>query len=333
MYTCTSHQAQRPPAVGRPLSNTERADHATPYLYTNPILLHPLVATPAVLTIAPGDSVATTTLCARGMDADRNSIGSRPNPMTGPFYIEGAVPGDTLVVQIDRVVPNRTFGWSSAMLAPNVVDPDHVPHLPWDAEGQRPLAEWHVDVDAGTAKVVEPDFDDPIELPLRPMIGCFGVAPALGEAISTATSGQHGGNMDYRHFIAGATVYFPVFTEGALFFLGDGHAQQGDGEMSGTGIEISCDMGFTVDLIKGQRISWPRGENSDYIFTVGNARPLDQAVQHATTEMVDWLTKGYGMSPARAHTLMGQAVEYDLGNMFDPAYTMVCKMAKRRLGE
>ncbi len=121
------------------------------------------------------------------------------------------------------------------------------------------------------------------------MLGCFGVAPPGGQAISTATSGQHGGNMDYRGFVSGVTVYFPVFVPGALLLVGDGHAIQGDGEISGTGIEISFDVRFTVDLLKGKQIHWPRGENEAYIFTVGNARPLDQALQHATTEMVRWL--------------------------------------------
>ena len=218
------------------------------------------------------------------------------------------------------------------MLAPNVVDPNYVPQLPWTDEGTRPNAEWAVDMLAGTATLLSPQTSlGDFTMPVRPMIGCFGVAPAGGESISTATSAQHGGNMDYRHFVEGTTVYFPVLTPGALFFLGDGHAVQGDGEMVGTGIEISCDMTFTVDVQKGKRIFWPRGENDEYIFATGNARPLDQAVQHATTELVRWLTTDYGMDALGANTLLGQTVEYDLGNMFDPAYTMVCKLAKKWL--
>jgi acetamidase/formamidase len=163
------------------------------------------------------------------------------------------------------------------------------------------------------------------------MLGCFGVAPARGQAISTATSGEHGGNMDYRGFVAGVTVSFPVFVPGALFHLGDGHAVQGDGEIVGTGIEVSCEVQFTVHLQKGRRIGWPRGENDSYIFTVGNARPLDQAVQHATTEMIRWLGEDYGLDARSASIMLGMCVEYDLGNVFDPAYTMVCKVPKRVL--
>jgi len=122
-----------------------------------------------------------------------------------------------------------------------------------------------------------------------------------------------------------------VFEPGALFFLGDGHAAQGDGEIVGSGIEISMNVRVRLDLIKGRSIAWPRGENDEFIFTVGNARPLDQAVQHATTEMLRWLQQEYGGDALAANLLMAQCVRYDLGNIFDPAYTMVCKVPKRYL--
>jgi acetamidase/formamidase len=249
--------------------------------------------------------------------------------MTGPFYVEGAEPGDTLVVQLERITPNRSYGWSGRMVAPNCVDPTYVPELPWMPKGQRESASWHVDPVAMTATLEKPTTKlGALTLPIVPMLGCFGVAPAPGQAISTATSAEHGGNMDYRGFIAGTTVYFPVHVPGALLHLGDGHALQGDGEIAGTGIEISMDVQVTVRVIKGQTIQWPRGENAEYIFTVGNARPLDQCVQHATTEMLRWLQSDYGLDPIGTSILMGQVVAYDLGNMFDPAYTMVCKMPK-----
>jgi acetamidase/formamidase len=214
----------------------------------------------------------------------------RPNPQTGPFFVEGTEPGDTLALRLDRLVPNRSYGFTSALVAPNAVDPGYVPELPWLPDHQRPQAEWHVDVAAGSAVLVSPETRlGRLSLPLAPMLGCFGVAPAGGQAISAATSGPHGGNMDYRGFAAGVTVYLPVFVPGALVFVGDGHAVQGDGEIAGTGIEISFDVQFTVGLRQGKRIRWPRGETATHIFTVGNARPLDQAVQHATTEMLRWL--------------------------------------------
>jgi acetamidase/formamidase len=160
------------------------------------------------------------------------------------------------------------------------------------------------------------------------MLGCFGVAPSGEQAITTATSGPYGGNMDYRGHKAGTTVYFPVFVPGALFFLGDGHAVQGDGEISGTGIETAMEVDFSIDLVKHKPIRWPRGENAEYLFTTGNARPLDQALQHATSELVRWLKEDYHLDSAALGLLLGQVVEYEVGNVFDPAYTMVCKIKK-----
>lgn len=285
---------------------------------------------PPALRVAPGDMVLTTCVDARGRDAHDEPITPPGNPMTGPFYLEGAQPGDTLVIRLEKLRPNRRRGWSGVLLAPNVVEPRDVGQLA--QSGGYFVWNWDVDAEAGTARLDH--TESPLhgfELALDPMLGCFGVAAEEGQAISTATSGTHGGNMDYRGFREGVTVYLPVFAEGALFFLGDGHALQGDGEICGTGIEISMDVQFTLDLIKGQKIGWPRGENEEYIFTVGNARPLDQCVQHASSEMLRWLGESYGLDLTRASLLMGQAVRYDLGNIFDPAYTMVCKMPKKLL--
>jgi amidase len=280
-----------------------------------------------VLRIGDGDTVVTTTVDAFGKDASDTLVTPRGNPQTGPFHIAGAEPGDTLLVQLDQIVPNRAIGYSGSVVAPNVVEPSYVRELP-----ERELAEWRVDNECGTATLIKPETKlGNLTIPLAPMLGCFGVAPPRGQAISTATSAEHGGNMDYRGFVTGVTVYFPVFVSGALLHVGDGHATQGDGEIVGTGIEISMQVQFTVQVIKGKRIRWPRGENAEYIFAVGNARPLDQAVQHATTEMLRWLKEDYALDATAASLLLGQCVEYDLGNVFDPAYTMVCKLRKALL--
>jgi len=281
----------------------------------------------SVLHIADGDTVITTTVDAGGGNERNEQVAPKGNPQTGPFYVQGAEPGDTLAVHLDRLYPNRDSGYTSTAVAANVVDPTYVRELP-----ERATAEWSIDRAKGTATLVKPETSlGRLTLPLAPMLGCFGVAPENGQAISTETSGRHGGNMDYRGFMAGVTVYLPVAVPGALFFLGDGHAVQGDGEIVGMGIETSFDVQFTVRILKGKTIRWPRGENADALFTVGNARPLDQAVQHATTEMLRWLQEDYGLDAVGASILLGQCVEYDLGNMFDPAYTMVCKIARRWL--
>lgn len=278
-----------------------------------------------VLTVDDGDTIETTTVDARGFDHRREQVTPRGNPQTGPFYVRGAEPGDTLAVQLEHIWPNRSYGWCGSSVAPNVVDPTYVKQLP-DA----PLAEWFVDRDAGTARLVGPTSSmDNLTIPIVPMLGCFGVAPPRKQAISTATSGEYGGNTDYRGFVAGTTVYFPVFEPGALLFVGDGHAAQGCGEIVGSGIEISMDVRVTVRVLKGKMIGWPRGENATDIFTVGCARPLDQCVQHATTEMLKWLQADYGLDSLGANLLLAQCVRYDLGNIFDPAFTMVCRLEKR----
>ena len=277
-----------------------------------------------VLHIDSGDTVVTTTVDAGGVDAAGEQVTEGGNPQTGPFYINGAVPGDTLAVHFDRLVPNRNMGRTSTVIAPHVLDAQYVASdLPENGRG-----DWEIDLDKWTATLISPETSlGRLTLPLEPMAGCFGVAPPRKQAISTATSSTHGGNMDYRGFCEGVTVYLPVFVEGALFHIGDGHAVQGDGEIVGTGIEISFDVQFTVNVIKGKEIGWPRAENDDYILTAGNARPLDQCVQHATTEMVCWLNE-LGLEGNAPHILLGQCVEYDMGNVYDPAYTMVCKVKK-----
>lgn len=280
-----------------------------------------------VLRIASGDTVITTTVDAGGADKEGRRVTQGPNPQTGPFYVEGAEPGDTLAVHLDHLAPNRELGYSNSTLIAGTVDPDFVPNLPRAERSQ-----WQIDPARGVAVLVSPETClGRLELPLAPMLGCFGVAPPDGQAISASTAGRHGGNMDYRGYVAGVTAYFPVFVPGALFSVGDGHAIQGAGELVGTGIEVSFDVQFTVHVLKGKKIYWPRGEDEQYLFTVGNARPLDQAAQHATTEMVRWLQQDYGFDLIGACVLLGQCAEYDVGNVIDPAYTMVCKLPKRLL--
>ncbi len=295
----------------------------------NPTAYHNTLGPHApALRVGDGDSVETTTVDARGFDDQRRQVAQRGNPMTGPFFVEGAEPGDTLVVQLDAITPSRTDGFTTASVAANVVDPAYVRELP-----PNDLVEWRIDVAAGTATLVSPKPAGLRELvvSLAPMLGCFGVAPPRKQAISTATSGEYGGNMDYRGFTAGVTVHFPVFEPGALFFLGDGHAVQGDGEISGNGIEVSMDVRVTLRVLKGRTIGWPRFEDDEFIGAVGNARPLDQAAQHATTEMLRWLQQDYGLDALGASLLLQQTVRYDLGNIFDPAYTTVCKVPKAYL--
>ena len=280
---------------------------------------------PPALTVESGDTVVTETIDANGWNKSDAKVKDGPNPMNGPIAVAGAEPGDSLKVEILGMMPIRATGWTRAAISENVVDPAFVPQLP-----ARDRVTWRIDHNARTVTLLDaPEAIADLTLPLAPMIGCFGVAPALGQAISTATSAEHGGNMDYRRLGPGATIWFPIAAPGALFFLGDCHALQGDGEIVGTGIETCFEV--TVRLtVENHSIVWPRGETADDIFTIGNARPLDQALQHATTEMIRWLGER-GLDVSAASHLLGQTVRYDIGNVYDPAYTVACRLPKKWL--
>ncbi|GAA3081586.1 acetamidase/formamidase family protein [Rhizobium viscosum] len=282
---------------------------------------------PPALTITSGDTVVTRTLDAWGYDENEVQRAHGPNPMNGPIFVEGAEPGDSLKVEILDMKPTRDMGFTRSVLAANVIDPEAVRDLP---RSEKTL--WHIDRHAMTVQLKEPVAGiENMLLPLSPMIGCFGVAPNYGQAISTATSGAYGGNMDYRLLGPGATIWFPVSVSGALFFLGDCHAVQGDGEIVGTGVETTFEVTVRLTVEKARPISWPRAKIADDIITIGNARPLDQALQHATTEMLNLLVADYGLSKVAASHLLGQVVRYDIGNVFDPAYTVACRIAKKWL--
>jgi amidase len=281
------------------------------------------------LHIRDGDSVATWCVDAGGCDRHGKQMTDGGNPQTGPFFVEGAAPGDALAVRFDRLWPNRPRGFTGPLVAPNVVDPRFLREL---TDPEATGDDWLLDLERGTASMESPPAGlERLELPFEPFLGCFGVAPPRGQAISTATSGPNGGNMDYRGFREGVTVFFPVFVEGALFHLGDGHARQGDGEIVGTGIEVSFDVEFTVRVLKEKRIGWPRAEDETHVMAAGNARPLDQALQHATTELMRLLEEDHGLSHRASSALLGQTIRYDVGNVYDPAYTVVAKLEKSLL--
>lgn len=286
-------------------------------------------AHPPALRIKPGERVITKTIDAAGADWDGKQVAAGPNPQTGPFFVEGAEPGDALVVSIEKIETNRATGYSSSLLAPYAVDPAALLQRA-GLEGRR--VTWAIDKAKGTARLeAGGDLSPAIELPLRTMLGCLGVAPARKEAVATSTPGAFGGNMDYAGLNAGVRVTLPVSEPGALLFLGDGHARQGEGEVVGTGIETSMDVEFTVQLIKKKAVGWPRLENETHIMVLGSARPLLQALQHATTEMQRWLVADYGFSERAAAALMGQALEYEVANVVDPNFTMVAKLRKSLL--
>jgi acetamidase/formamidase len=252
------------------------------------------------------------------------------NPQTGPFYVEGAEPGDTLAIHFVSIEPSRD--WASSCTVPlfGALTSTHA-----TASLQDPLPEvvWIYEVDAGKRTVTfrGKAEGDPIELPLDPMHGTVGVAPASFEARSSLVPDAHGGNMDTPEMRAGVTCYLGVNVEGALFSIGDGHCRQGEGETCGVAVEAAMDTVIAIDLVKGRPTPWPRLESDGHVMSTGSARPLEDAFRIAHVDMVTWLTEEYGFDKLDAYQFLTQVAESPVANVCDPNYTFVTKVAKRYL--
>jgi acetamidase/formamidase len=284
--------------------------------------------TPA-LRLWPGDTVRTETISAGGRDSTgaRRSLGG--NPLTGPFWIEGALPGDLLAVRLLRIRTTSTQAGSGAGLAWNAVTPDYLADY---KEAEDSGSTWLLDPGALLARLKTPsEALRGFSVPLRPMLGCVGVAPGFigrAETLSSGLPGRHGGNMDYNRVVAGATLYLPVTQPGAFLFLGDGHAAQGDGELTGSGLETPMEVEFSVDLIQGKRIGFPRIEDAAWLMSVGVGGSLDQAFQIATTGMARWLEQDFNLTRSEAAIIMGTALQYDIAEVVDGDLTIVARLAK-----
>lgn len=252
------------------------------------------------------------------------------NPQTGPFWIEGAEPGDTLAVRIERLAPARDHGISSFFPGFGALNgTDRTAILGDDL----PETVWFYDVDRakGVVRTRSGDGKRSWEVPLSPFLGCLGVAPASAEVRSTIVPGAFGGNMDSPELRAGATVYLGVNVPGALLSFGDGHYAQGEGEIIGTAVEGAMDVELTVDLIKGRRTPWPRIETADWMMTVGAARPLEDAARIAFKEMVRWIQETSGLGEMDAYQFVSQNARAPITEIVDPDYTVVVKIEKKRL--
>lgn len=263
-----------------------------------------------VLVIWPGDTVATRTLDSGGGDADGATRALYGNPQTGPFFVATAEPGDVLAIHIRRLRLNRDHAESLDGLAARAVGPG----LAARAGGSGERARWRLDRERGLAGL----DDAPANLagftvPVRPMLGGIGVAPDFGFAgASAGDSGRFGGNMDYNEIVEGTTVYLPVFRPGALLYVGDGHAAQGDGEVTQWALETSLDVEFTVDILSARALATPRVRSATHIMAVGQAGSLDDAVRSATAGMVQWLEQDYGLTLREAALILGSAAEYEI---------------------
>jgi acetamidase/formamidase len=287
-----------------------------------------------VARLKPGDVLDTNTLDGFGnaikKPGDTLSLVKGDNPLTGPFYVEGAEPGDTLVVKILDLHVDGDQGIGAIVPGFGAInETSYTPML------HSPLPEkiWFYPIDhaTNTATFRALDSDFSVKIPVHPFFGCIGVAPANGEARSSVVPAEFGGNMDAPEVSVGNTVYLPVNVVGALLYMGDGHAAMGDGEIAGTAIEVPLRGRLQVDLIKRLKINWPRFENDQAIMTVGVYRPLDDCLRIAFTELVAWINHDYGLSELDAYELLSKVARIHLDEMVDPNYVIVASIEKKYL--
>jgi acetamidase/formamidase len=282
-----------------------------------------------VATVNPGETLVIHTADAfgnqlTGEDQKPSAIlGPYLNPQTGPIYIDGAEPGDTLAVRIENIEATRD--WAVSCTVPFF---GGLTSTVFTATLQDALEErvWlYKRTPSGGFR-----YRDRWEIPWAPFFGTIGTAPHI-EAISSLSPGAHGGNMDVPDVTIGNTIYLPVHHSGALFYTGDAHAAQGQGELCGVALEIAAKGTFTFDVIKGKSIDWPRIESADRIMTVGSAKPMEDAARIAYAELVEWLAADYGFDKLDAYQLLSQAGGLYVGNMVDTVYSLVASCPKHYL--
>jgi amidase len=287
--------------------------------------------------IAPGTRIITWTEdCYDGAVTRPDQLPSKvapighDNPETGPFYVDGAEPGDTVAIRIVKLEPARDHGISSLFPGFGALNgTDRTAML------QPDLSErvWFYDVDRvkGVARTRSSDGKQAWEVPLAPFLGCLGVSPPNGEARSTIVPDNFGGNMDCPEVRAGNTVYLGVRVPGALVSFGDGHYAMGDGEIIGTAIEGAMNVELVVDLIKHRETPWPRIENAEWMMSLGAARPLEDAARIAFKDMVEWVMEKTGLDSLDAYQFVSQNASAPVTEMVDPLYTVLVKIPKSRL--
>ena len=285
-----------------------------------------------VLHVNPGDTVETQCVDSGGVDekGEHRSLGG--NPLTGPFFIEGALPGDTLVVHLNRVRLNRDTAESGDSVVGRALDPYYFRELKKEEDFD---SKWTLDRDAATGSLAKPtERLKNFKVRLQPMLGCVGVAPADRQAFRSGNLGDYGGNMDYSQVREKTTLYLPVSQVGALLFLGDGHAAQGDGELTGDALETSMDVEFTVDLVRGGKsLGQPRAENDEFVMVSGIAGSLNEALQEATTGMSRWLEDEYKLTRGEIGIVLGSSIRYDIAEVVDPKVHIVAKLPKAVLAQ
>lgn len=287
--------------------------------------------------ITPGTIIETFTEdCFAGRVRSPSDLVSRVcefpllNPQTGPFYVEGAAPGDTVAVHFISIEPARDWAVSTTIPLFGALT-----STAFTRTLQEPLPEvvWIYDVDriARTVTFHARHSNHAVTMPLEPMHGTVGVAPANMEVRTALTPGDFGGNFDTPEMRAGTTCYLGVNVEGALLSFGDGHCRQGEGESCGVAVEAAMNTVVIVDLLKGMRTPWPRMEDDTYIMSTGSARPLEDAFRISQVDAVNWVAELTGLSTLDAYQLVSQVGKSPVANVCDTNYTFVTKVDKRYL--
>lgn len=283
-----------------------------------------------VLRIHAGDTVDTWTLDAggrgRGPFAAKGSrVAMGGNPLVGPFYVEGAVPGDVLVVHLHRVRLNRDWAASGTGLVDNAIEPAYAAErtsAPVDRM-------WVLDTVAGVARLAKPTPAlAGYTTPLRPFLGVIAVAPGGDWTPTSRESGSFGGNLEYARLREGAAIHLPVGTMGAYLYLGDGHAAQGDGEVTGDALETTMNVRFSVEVIRWGFRSVVRAEDAEAIMSLGVGGSLDEAMRRATSDMARWLERDYGLTSNEAALVLGTALAYDIPDVVPPGYGVVARLPR-----
>ncbi len=287
--------------------------------------------------IKPGTKIVTWTEdCYDGAVTKPGQIPSKvqapghDNPQTGPFFVEGAEPGDTLVIRIEKLEPARSYGISSSFPGFGALNATSRTAM---LAADLPETVWFYEVDRSKNVARTKSLDGKLtwEVPLAPFLGCLGVSPANGEARSTIVPDDFGGNMDCPEVRAGNTVYLGVKVPGALVSFGDGHYAMGDGEIIGTAVEGAMNVELTIDLVKRRDTPWPRIENAEWLMSVGAGRPLEDAARIAFKDMVQWVREKTGMGEMDAYQFVSQSARAPVVQIVDPNYTVLVKVPKSRL--
>jgi acetamidase/formamidase len=247
------------------------------------------------------------------------------NPQNGPIYVKGAEKGDTLAVYIKSIVPRGPQPVGTTCL---ITEFGGLVATGDTALLNAPLPERVKKVEVTVEGGVK--WSDKITLPYEPFIGAIGTSPEI-EAISSLVPDYYGGNMDLPDVGVGAVIYLPVNAPGALLYLGDCHACQGDGELCGVALEHPTVTTVQVDLIKKWTFKWPRLENEKLFMTIGSSRPMEDAARIAYRELIRWMAADFGFTQEDAYMLLTQCGRVRLGNMVDPKYTLGASISKSLL--